>query len=264
MTSDLEGRAALVTGAGRGFGRAAARCIAERGCDLVLVSRTPDEIRETAELIVSDGGREPLVFVADVSSPDDVDALKAAAESAYGTVGLLLNAAGVFGPVSQITRVDPQRWTATLMINTIGPMLTCRAFAPAMLEAGWGRIVNVSSSTAFMEPDAVISAYATSKVALNHFTRHLAAELAGTGVTANAIHPGSLKTEMWRDIRDSALGTPRAEKISEWADMIERTGGDAMHVPITVLERILDDRDGAINGAFLWPENSIEPPVPTW
>ena len=94
----------------------------------------------------------------------------------------------------------------------VGPYLTCRAFVGGMIERGWGRIVSFSSAAALHPPGPINSAYGTSKAALNQFTRHLAAELVGTGVTANVIHPGDVKTEMWADISDQAaeLG-PEAE-----------------------------------------------------
>jgi NAD(P)-dependent dehydrogenase (short-subunit alcohol dehydrogenase family) len=133
-----------------------------------------------------------------------------------------------------------------------------------MVAAGWGRVINVSSSSCFMEPDAVSSAYATSKVALNQLTRHLAAELAGTGVTANAIHPGSLRTEMWRDIRTKAEGVPNAESLTDWTDRVDANGGDPMEKGVEVVMRLIDDLDGATNGRFCWPENAMEAPAPTW
>ena len=84
-----------------------------------------------------------------------------------------------------------------------------------MIDAGWGRIVNVTSAASLHPPGPLNSAYATAKVALNQLTRHLAAEIAGTGVTANVIHPGDVKTDMWADIRDRvAVMGPEAEPLS--------------------------------------------------
>ena len=95
------------------------------------------------------------------------------------------------------------------MVNTAGAYLTCRAFVPGMLAAGWGRIVSLSSAASLGAPGLLDSAYSTSKAALNRLTRHLAAELEGTGVAAAVIHPGSVKTEMWADIRTKVEGSTR-------------------------------------------------------
>jgi NAD(P)-dependent dehydrogenase (short-subunit alcohol dehydrogenase family) len=254
---------AVVTGAGRGFGRAVAVALANRGCDVVLASRSEAELATTAELAEEAPGRT-LVVPTDVSRREDVEALKDTTSRAFGNPAILVNDAAVHGPVSGIANTDVQEWLRTLAINTGGPLLTCRAFVPAMIEAGWGRVVNVSSSSCFMEPDAVSSAYATSKVALNQLTRHLAAELAGTGVTANAIHPGSLKTAMWLDIRTKAQGVPNADRLTDWTDRVDDNGGDPMEAGVQVVMRLIDDDDASINGQFCWPENTMEEPAATW
>ena len=131
------------------------------------------------------------------------------------------------------------------MVNTIAPYLLCRAFAEGMIRLGWGRIVSVTSAAALHEPGPINSAYGTSKAALNQFTRHLAAELAGSGVTANVIHPGDVKTEMWADIREKARGLgPEAARYQEWADWVEATGGDDPEKASDLIEALLGERAG--------------------
>src|SRR6185295_2444226 len=117
-------------------------------------------------------------------------------------------------------------WIDTLMVNTVGAYLTCRAFVETMMQQRWGRIVNVTSAATLHEPGLINSAYGASKAALNQFTRHLAAEIVGSGVTANLIHPGDVKTDMWADIKKGVadLG-PIAQRYRDWADWVERTGG---------------------------------------
>jgi NAD(P)-dependent dehydrogenase (short-subunit alcohol dehydrogenase family) len=134
-----------------------------------------------------------------------------------------------------------------------------------MIDQGWGRIINVSSAAALHTPGPTNSAYATSKVALNHFTRHLAAELAGTGVTANVIHPGEVKTEMWADIRDQAgkLG-PEAEGYRRWAQRVGETGGDPPEKAAALVYNLLGDAAATINGQFLWIEGGLQAPIPSW
>ena len=201
----LAGKIAVVTGAGRGLGRQVAIGLARGGMKVALAARSEAELLETAAAIEREGGA-PLVVPTDVSQIDAVEQLKQRALAHFGPPQVVINAAGVFGPIEPIHNSDARRWIDTLAVNTIGPYLVCRTFVGGMLEQGWGRIVNFSSAAALHTPGPLNSAYATSKVALNHFTRHLAAELAGTGVTANVIHPGEVQTEMWATIRRESQG----------------------------------------------------------
>ena len=95
------------------------------------------------------------------------------------------------------------------MVDAVAAFYTVNAFVGGMLDAGWGRIVNITSAASLHPPGPLNSAYGTAKVALNQFTRHLAAEIAGTGVTANVIHPGDVKTAMWADIQRARRGHGR-------------------------------------------------------
>ena len=203
MSDRGPGRVAVVTGAGRGLGRSIAFALARRGDRVALVSRGESALREAEREIVEAGG-DAMAFPANVGDPDAVDALARAVERRLGTATILVNAAGIFGPIATIEDGDPREWLETLATNLVGPYLTCRAFVGPMLAAGWGRIVNVSSAATLHPPGPLNSAYATSKVGLNQLTRQLAAEVAGRGVTANVIHPGDVKTAMWADIRERA------------------------------------------------------------
>src|SRR5205823_11405069 len=134
---------------------------------------------------------------------------------------------GTFGPLERFRDTDPAAWIETIAVDAIGPYLTCRAFVGGMIDAGWGRIVNFTSAASLHPPGPLGSAYATAKTGLNQLTRHLASELAGTGVTANVIHPGDVKTDMWADIRDQVaqLG-PEGEGHRQWVEWVAETGGD--------------------------------------
>jgi NAD(P)-dependent dehydrogenase (short-subunit alcohol dehydrogenase family) len=158
-----------------------------------------------------------------------------------------------------------QQWIGTINANVIGPYLTCRAFMDGMLKQGWGRIVNFSSAAAFHPPGPLNSAYGTSKVALNQFTRHLAAEIAGSGVTANVIHPGEVKTEMWADIRDQAekLG-PEAEGYRKWVKWVGETGGDDPKKAAELVLKLTGEDSADVNGQFLWIEGGLQTPVKAW
>jgi NAD(P)-dependent dehydrogenase (short-subunit alcohol dehydrogenase family) len=134
-----------------------------------------------------------------------------------------------------------------------------------MIDGGWGRIVNLSSAASLHTPGPLNSAYATAKVALNQFTRHLAAELEATGVTANVIHPGDVKTAMWADIRERVAGLGSiAENYVSWADWVEETGGDPPEKAVALVLYLTSDAGGATNGEFCWIDEPLQEPIPSW
>jgi NAD(P)-dependent dehydrogenase (short-subunit alcohol dehydrogenase family) len=240
----IAGKVAVVTGASRGLGKDVADELESRGARVAAVARGTDRFR------------------CDVSSSDDVERLKAQVEAELGPPQILVNAAGIFGPVEPLTRADPERWVKTIMVDLVGPYLTCRAFARGMVERGWGRIVNVTSAASLHPPGPLGSAYATAKAGLNQLTRHLAADLEGTGATANVIHPGDVKTEMWADIRDQALRLgPEGKALRQWVDWVEETGGDPPEKAVELVLRIVESD---VNGRFLWIEDPLQPPIPSW
>lgn len=260
----LTGRIAVVTGAGRGIGRRIAVRLARSGARVALVARTHAQLVEAAREIEALPG-EAIVIPADVGSAASVAQIKAEVERRLGPPSILVNAAGIYGPIDLVWKGDPEAWIGAIRINTIAPYLLCRAFAEGMIASGWGRIISVSSAAVLRDPGPIISAYGTSKAALNHFTRHLAAEVAGTGVTANVIHPGDVKTEMWGNIRDGAgtLGA-QAGRYSEWAEWVAQTGGDDPEKAADLVASLVSDRAGAINGRFLWIKDGLRPPIPSW
>lgn len=243
-------RVAVVVGASRGLGRDLALAIASHGADVVIAGRNEADLRETSKLICETGA-QPLVVRTDICSLADVEVLRARTEDRFGLASILINSAGVFGPLARIANGDSCRWIETIEVNTLGPYLTCRAFAGQMVAGGWGRIVNVSSAAPLYPPGPLNSAYATSKAALNQMTRHLAAELAGTGVTANVIHPGSLKTEMWADIRRQVLAVgDEAGGLRSWVEMVETTGGDSTSNAVELVLGLIGPDSGETNGLF--------------
>lgn len=264
-TTELEGRVAVVVGAGGGLGRDLACALATRGANVVLAGRTPARLEETLRTLQTTTGAEALPVPTDVGDRADVDRLQQLTKERFGTADVLVNCAGIFGPLRRIAQSDPDEWIRTLSVNCVGPYLTCRAFAPGMIANGWGRIVNVSSAAPLYPPSAVNSAYGTSKAALNQMTRHLAVELEGTGVTANVMHPGSLKTEMWADIKNQIFGAGAgAEGLRDWVDMVEATGGDSTEHAVELVLALVSEEGGDTNGRFCWPEGIVEEPLPSW
>jgi NAD(P)-dependent dehydrogenase (short-subunit alcohol dehydrogenase family) len=264
--SSLSGRVAVVTGASRGVGRRIAVRLARDGATVALVARGTAGLQETAAEIASNGGRS-AVFTADLShsSPTAIAALKDSIETSFGIPSILVNGAGVFGPISLIKDVDTSAWLETIAINALTPFLLCQAFVGAMIAGGWGRIVNVTSAAALHPPGGTNSAYGTSKVALNQMTRHLAAEIEGTGVTANVIHPGDVKTEMWADIRDKVahMGA-EAAGYHDWVAWVEKTGGDDPEKAADLVAGLMSDEAAGVNGQFLWIADGLQAPIPSW
>jgi NAD(P)-dependent dehydrogenase (short-subunit alcohol dehydrogenase family) len=262
--ADQQGRVAVVTGGGRGLGREVALALAGRGASVVAVARTAKQLRETERLAKDSGGR--LVGLpGDVGRIEEVERLKTEIGQRFDPPTILVNAAGVFGPISFIKDSDPVAWVRTVMIDALAPYLMIRAFLGGMLEAGWGRIVNVTSAASLHPPGTLNSAYGTAKVALNQLTRHLAAEITGTGVTANVIHPGDLKTDMWADIREKVnrLG-PEADGYRQWLQWVEETGGDPPSKAADLVVRLTSDAGGDTNGRFCWIDEPLQAPIPSW
>lgn len=261
---DLSGKVALVTGAGRGVGRAISVTLAAHGARVALVGRGTGELAAVQAEIAAAGG-VALAFPCDVThTADVVERLKGEVEEAFGPPGILVNNAGVFGPIALLAEGDVEQWVQTVMVNTVGPYLTCRAFVGGMVRAGWGRVINVSSAASLAQPGPYNSAYATSKVALNHMTRCLAAELAGTGVTAHVIHPGEVKTEMWRDIKGQTAGDGAAGTgLRSWAALVEATGGDPPEKAADLALRLMGDDATLASGQFLWIEGGLQSPIET-
>jgi NAD(P)-dependent dehydrogenase (short-subunit alcohol dehydrogenase family) len=151
------------------------------------------------------------------------------------------------------------------MVDAVAPYLVCRAFVGGMVDHGWGRIVNVTSAASLHPPGKLNSAYVTAKVALNQFTRHLAAELDGTGVTANVIHPGDVKTNMWGAIRDQvAAARPDAAAYRRWVQWVDETGGDPPQKAVDAVLRLCGDESADVSGQFCWISDPLQPPAPSW
>jgi NAD(P)-dependent dehydrogenase (short-subunit alcohol dehydrogenase family) len=257
-------RVAVVTGAGRGLGRAVSVALAERGHPLVGVARNPAQLAETAELVRGSGGRM-LTRPMDVADIEGVAQLGEFVRAQLGPPAILVNAAGMFGPIAFIRDTSPEEWVRTVMVDGIAPYLTIQQFVGGMIDAGWGRIVNITSAASLHPPGPLNSAYGTAKVALNQLTRHLAAELEGTGVTANVIHPGDVKTEMWEDIRDKVATLGReADGFKEWAAWVEETGGDPPEKAVRLVLRLTSDEGADTNGQFCWVDDPLQAPIPSW
>ena len=199
---ELDGQVALVTGGGRGIGRAVAEALAAAGAGVGVTSRSRDELDETVALIEQAGGAAVAVR-ADVTDQGSVERCVADVAAALGPVDLLINNAGSNRVAGPAWEVDADAWWSDMEINVRGPYLCARAVLPSMVARGRGRIVNIASGTAG-RTFPYNTAYASSKAALVRFTDCLAAETADHGVYVFAVGPGNVKTKLTTDLTSNA------------------------------------------------------------
>ena len=190
---ELRGRRALVTGGGRGIGRAIALRLAAAGVDLVLAARGAAEIERVGEEARRIGVKA-VPRTADVGRPEDVRALFAAARQALGGVDILVNGAGI-APSAPLVKTTDETWQQVLAVNLSGVFHGMREALPEMAERGWGRVVNVAS-VAGKAGMPYVAAYVASKHGVLGLTKVAALEFADKGVTVNAVCPGYVDTPM--------------------------------------------------------------------
>lgn len=211
----IAGRTALVSGAGNGIGRAVAHALAREGARPVLVGRTGTAL----DAVAADIGPSARAAVCDVSDPASVAAL--GAELAGEDISILVNNAGIAGPVAPLTRIEPEEWDHVFAVNVRGVFLMCRQFLPAMVEQGRGDVINVASVSG-KRPLALRSPYAASKMAVIGLTTTLAQEVGPAGVMVNSLSPGPVDGARMR--RNFALTADRTGRSVENAhdDFVSR------------------------------------------
>jgi NAD(P)-dependent dehydrogenase (short-subunit alcohol dehydrogenase family) len=204
VAPDFTGKTALITGAGRGIGRAIALGLADAGAGLILLARSTGQLDETRAMLLDRGADATRVRVITADLGDEGQRARAAGTAIEaGRVDILINNAATVEPLGATAAVSAAEWRRAFELNVIAPAVLTAAFLPGMLDAGWGRIVNVSSGIAGRPASMVRgNAYAATKAALEAHTINLAAELHGTGVTVNAYRPGGVDTAMQAWIRE--------------------------------------------------------------
>ena len=193
------GEVALVTGAGRGMGRAVALTLAAGGAQVVVNDIDATTVHAVAEEIEEQGG-DALPVVADVSDEDEVQTMVQAAVGHFGTVHILVNNAGILRSTTPLETIPVNEWDLMMAVNVRGIFLCTKHVLPLMKAQRRGRIVNVSSSAGRSTSTFGGAHYTTSKAAVLGLTRHTAREVAPYGINVNAVAPGSMDTEMVREM----------------------------------------------------------------
>jgi NAD(P)-dependent dehydrogenase (short-subunit alcohol dehydrogenase family) len=248
VVTDFAGKTALITGAGRGIGRAVALGLGGAGARVVLLARTGAQLEETRALLREHGVPAGRVSVLPADLADEEDRGRAvAAALAAGRVDILVNNAATVEPLGPTADVAAADLRLAFEVNVVAPAALTAAVLPGMLAAGWGRVVNVSSGIA-ANPAGMIrgNAYATTKAALEAHTVNLAAELSGTGVTVNAYRPGGVDTAMQAWIRAQDPG-----RIGGLHERFNRSYAEGAlitpeHSAAVLLARLGGDDTGAI------------------
>lgn len=191
----LKDKTALITGGGRGIGRAVAFAMAREGARVAVLARTLSEVTRVAAEIKEECGTQTLSFACDVSDRDNVSSAFAEVAEKFGRgIDVLVNNAGI-AESAPLLKTDDEMWQRHLGVNLSGTFYCTRAALPAMLASGWGRIINIAS-IAGKTGAPYVSAYAASKHGVLGLTRSLALEVATKGITVNAICPGYVETDM--------------------------------------------------------------------
>jgi NAD(P)-dependent dehydrogenase (short-subunit alcohol dehydrogenase family) len=255
---ELAGEVAIVTGAGRGFGKAIAKGLAAAGAAVTVTARTTRQLDETVAEITRAGGKA-FAVAGDVTHRRDVLRVVSVAERHFGPATILVNNAGVAGPFGPLHVVDPDEWWDAQAVHLRGPLLYVNAVLGGMIERRRGRIINVASlGGTRVQPS--LSAYCVGKASMIRFTEHIAAEGAGHGIAAFAIEPGTVYTEM----AESTINSPTAQRwLPEMVEVLKevRDREDPAVGFARCAQRCVDLASGkfdALSGRYLTPEDDLQ------
>ncbi len=244
----LADRGAVVTGGGRGIGAAIARALADAGAGVVVAARTYAEIEQVAWDLRERGARAFSAFC-DVTDEGNVRALCEDAHRHLGTVDIVVNNAGVSAS-SPLHRITLGEWNRVLAVNATGTFLCTREFVPAMVERNWGRVINIAS-VAGLEGARYVSHYAAAKHAVIGLTRSVALELAGSGVTVNAICPAYVDSPMTKRTLANVQARAGLPREGALAAVLATTGQERLITPQEVAAAVLDlcrDEAASVSG----------------
>ena len=245
-TQLLSGQVAIVTGGGRGLGRGMAQALAAAGAAVALVGRSEAALADNAAEITQAGGRA-LIFPADVTDKDAITHVVESVEHQLGPISLLVNNAGMLGTPGPFWETDPDEWWRVLEVNVRGPLLCARAVMPGMVARHSGRIINVASGAA-LAPIPYGSPYATSKAALARLTECIALEGQQYGITAFAIDPGNVITDMSNYLIHSE---PGRKYVSWFGEFMLAGNDDPPHLCANLVVLLASGKLDRLSGRFV-------------
>ena len=223
----LVGRVAIITGAGHGIGKAYAWRFAQEGAK-VVIAELDGQAAEAVSRELGQAGHEAMAFPCDVSNEQQMLEMARKTIERFGRIDILVNNASIFVtvPMSRLPfdQIDPDEWDRLMRVNLKGMWLACRAVAPQMRKQGYGKIINISSGTAFHGRGGRIH-YTTSKAGVLGFTRTLAREVGKDGITVNCVAPGNTMSEEQPDegtlkLRQSVVSNRAIDRVQRPADIV--------------------------------------------
>jgi len=247
----LKDKVAVISGGSRGIGKAIAKAYLKEGAKLVLVARGVLELEATVQELKNSGTKETnqvIGVLADVARIEDVKKLMEKTLTCYGTVDILVNAAGVQSPIGKLVEVDAEEWIHNICINLTGTMLCCKYVLPVMIQKKEGKIINFSGGGG-TSPRPHFSAYASSKAAIVRFTETLAMEVKNHKIDVNAIAPGSVNTKMLKEIIEAQDKSGKKELLA--ALEREKKGGVSPEVPGALAVFLASEDSRGLSGRLI-------------
>ena len=243
---DLKGQVAVVTGGGRGIGRAISQALAAAGASVAVLARSANELAETVVLIELAGGQSRS-FPVDVTDANAVRNIMAEIERSLGPIDLLVNNAATIGPIGPFWENDVDDWWRGMKVNLRGPVLCTRAVLPGMVARRRGRVISIASGAGAM-PFTYFSSYVAGKTALIRLTECLAAETQPYGIAVFAMSPGTVRTAM----SEHSLNSPEGRRWLPWFRRIFDEGLDVPpERPAQLVLALASGKADALSGRFI-------------